>query len=1381
MADDNTISIKINVDAETGELKLFADQAKQAMHVVQESAATAKTAWENAFSNLKIRSISEIKADMAALQESFRVISKTGAASWDEISRASQAYQARMAELQRELTGVQGHMTSVARGTNTLREGMRSVSATLDLWQKAWVAWMAVSGMQHQISELTQLIDVYKGLEARLKIVHQDTSEYATAQTQLYDIAMRTRVPLEDTYGLYIKLADSVKALGGNQQAALQLTESISKAIKLSGVSAASAGAALMQLSQAFASGVLRGDEFNSIMEQTPRLAKAIADGMGVPIGSLRALAEQGKLTADVVTQALMRQRGVLESEFKQLPVTVGDAITGIKNQWLQMVGEWDKGSHFSDRIVAALQSIQAHLPQLVSGLHDAAIAAGVLWAAFQTDRATQSIANIISSLRNMDTTMSKLQATAGLVAAAIAGWEIGQMLNQFEVVRQAGVALVAGLEKVAAGFVFLKDAAAAAFTGDTVAAAYDRYQNKLKEIDMIAQQLWQDASDGAHKASVATDAAATSAIKAKDVYSGLADDSKKLHDWWEALEHRHPFDGSIAGVKELAVALSNLSGRDFLAALEEIGTKIEKLSTTELLSFRHAVTNAMDAGVEGSQRLANVLDAITSAAIKRLGIDIHAAATGIRSDFGESIKLLDNLAKASQLTSQEIVAVFAKLKSSTQSIPEIVALGQEMRELGKIGQVSAQEIESAFRSLAKNGVEAFYQQLKAADSVANLSQLKAELSSMYDSGIIGVKQYEESLADLNARQKELSITQGMTRKELEAYNASVKELQDSQTATNQAFDRADTGVQKYQDAVDSAEESNQEFAQTLQDGSNDLRAQQQAAESHAKALEKQAAQLRKSAAAEVERALQARRQAAVLQEQLAIEQAKLDLMRISGSATAAEINQQQALVNRLAAAAQAAKAAAAAQDDVAASAMQAAAAVTQEAQAVGHLADQLADLLNNMSSAKSGHYAFTVSYIDHVAMMGAALADLSDKFNELDKAAAAGNSAIAQLSRASITAYGDSVYGIDALVAKTNQAVLLWQAMTELTQRVAQTNWQSVEAIKQLREEAEVLLKVEEAGNLAYAEKTRQLIAYIDEKQRLLELEQQLAALNDDTKQSWSQIEQALQHVGTALKKQVESWYGWISAAQQAIDEAQYLDQEDLDHLQAGIDDAKDKLRELAQEAMDARDALGAMAQSLQEELMRMRGDEVGLEEIRYNKQLQQIYDLYGKAGELGRKEYEEALQLAEQLHKQKLKQIEERKQRTLQSEKSISEHMASSADKTTSYYAKAQEAARSLHDATLQYIDAEGVRFGYLQKIVDTVKNSASNLTTMVSTTANTAMSIPTLLKNNYDNPKHVKQVELKLHAPSSGLSHVKMDIDETDVDRLIGILTSVGLRTA
>src|SRR5690606_17759855 len=104
------------------------------------------------------------------------------------------------------------------------------------------------------------------------------------------------------------------------------------------GSSASEANSSVRQFSQAMASGVLRGDEFNSIMENSPRLARALADGLNVPVGALRKMAEEGELTSDRVVAAIESQSEVIEREFQKVPLTVSRATQKVRNALLKLV-----------------------------------------------------------------------------------------------------------------------------------------------------------------------------------------------------------------------------------------------------------------------------------------------------------------------------------------------------------------------------------------------------------------------------------------------------------------------------------------------------------------------------------------------------------------------------------------------------------------------------------------------------------------------------------------------------------------------------------------------------------------------------------------------------------------------------------------------------------------------------------------------------------------------------------------------------------------------------------------------------------------------------------------------------------------------------------
>lgn len=271
------------------------------------------------------------------------------------------------------------------------------------------------------VRELVEVADQYKNLQARLRLAVTSQEEFNRADTALFEIAQRNRAPLAETITLYARLAPSVQALGRSQADVLAATDAIGQAVSLSGASSEAAAGALLQLGQAFASGQLRGEEFNSVIEQTPRLAQAIADGMGVPLGSLRKLAEEGKITSKAVLDALLKQRGRLSEEYASLPDTVSGALTRLKNAFQRAFGERDANSGLTAGLAQALQLVAQHLELLIDLAGVVLVAAfGRMAGAFATSVAAAR-AEAAARLANLRTLEAEALARVRIADAALA------------------------------------------------------------------------------------------------------------------------------------------------------------------------------------------------------------------------------------------------------------------------------------------------------------------------------------------------------------------------------------------------------------------------------------------------------------------------------------------------------------------------------------------------------------------------------------------------------------------------------------------------------------------------------------------------------------------------------------------------------------------------------------------------------------------------------------------------------------------------------------------------------------------------------------------------------------------------------------------------
>jgi len=199
---------------------------------------------------------------------------------------------------------------------------------------------------------VTGVADQYRRINSQLRLVTRSTQQIVVANERLFKISQDTRSSFEATTNLFTRFARVSKDLGATQNQVLAVTKTVQQAIKVSGTSAQSAEAAIIQLGQGLASGTLRGEELNSVLEQAPRLAKAIADGIGVSVGELRALGAEGKITSSEVFGALLSQSKQIAGEFAQIETTFSGAGQVAGNAFARFVNELDKASGFSQALI---------------------------------------------------------------------------------------------------------------------------------------------------------------------------------------------------------------------------------------------------------------------------------------------------------------------------------------------------------------------------------------------------------------------------------------------------------------------------------------------------------------------------------------------------------------------------------------------------------------------------------------------------------------------------------------------------------------------------------------------------------------------------------------------------------------------------------------------------------------------------------------------------------------------------------------------------------------------------------------------------------------------------------------------------------------------
>ncbi|RLA42861.1 MAG: hypothetical protein DRR42_22670, partial [Gammaproteobacteria bacterium] len=205
-------------------------------------------------------------------------------------------------------------------------------------------AVIGVLGLGKLVSETIQAADTYASLQGQLKLVTDSQEELNQVYDRSLALANKTGQSTESTVKLYARMARSTEELSLSQNDLFTITEAINQSFIVSGAATQEAASATLQLSQGLAAGALRGEELNSVMENSPRLARALADGLGVGIGQLREMGAAGELTAEKVTTALLRTASDIETEFNQMPMTVSRVMQTLSNDVNDALGQVDTG-----------------------------------------------------------------------------------------------------------------------------------------------------------------------------------------------------------------------------------------------------------------------------------------------------------------------------------------------------------------------------------------------------------------------------------------------------------------------------------------------------------------------------------------------------------------------------------------------------------------------------------------------------------------------------------------------------------------------------------------------------------------------------------------------------------------------------------------------------------------------------------------------------------------------------------------------------------------------------------------------------------------------------------------------------------------------------
>ena len=367
------------------------------------------------------------------LQEARLEVNRLSAtnASPQDIEEARQRVRQLETGVDQVTTSLDAFQDAARTSNDTLQQGARDSESALEKVNKgvngakfavgALVAAMATVGLGLSVEGLAQAADSYTNLSARINIATKEGGNFNQAMAGVHQVALATNSNLATTADLFTRLNTVGKDMGMTQQQALELTKTVTQAIKIGGGTAEAADGAVTQFIQAMQGGVLRGEEFNSIMEGGYGLAEALAKGLGVTTGELRKMAEAGELSSERVVKAIGSQAASVQATYDKFPTTISNALQRISTSWEILIGKMDQANGASSTVAQWLVTLADNISSLDVLLND--IGEGFVWVGDQLKKIDPAtIEALKTALMSAYGALKSLGSTVGVAFEASVG-----------------------------------------------------------------------------------------------------------------------------------------------------------------------------------------------------------------------------------------------------------------------------------------------------------------------------------------------------------------------------------------------------------------------------------------------------------------------------------------------------------------------------------------------------------------------------------------------------------------------------------------------------------------------------------------------------------------------------------------------------------------------------------------------------------------------------------------------------------------------------------------------------------------------------------------------------------------------------------------------
>ncbi|TCB17318.1 tape measure protein [Acinetobacter sp. ANC 5045] len=745
------------------------------------------------FGNKSHKALELLKSDLISAKQKLQEFANSNASPADievaqrqvdqlekEVQQADQAFNDFQAEVGRANTQLKETDSAAASAKKGLDGAKFAVNALMGA--------MAALGVGLGLREIAEAADSYTNLSTRIQIATKEGGNFESAMAGVHQVALATNSSLQATGDLFTRIDSVGKEMGMTQQQALDLTKTVTQAIQIGGGSAQASEAAITQFIQAMQGGVLRGEEFNSIMENGYGLAEALAKGLGVTTGELRKMAENGELTSERVAKALQSQAAQIQSTYDQFPTTIGNALTKIATQWQILIGTMDQAHGASSVVAEALSTIADNLGILKVFFDD--VAEGVGWfrdklaeidpATIDAVRSALSdaydvVKNLIKSMAGIAETAwsaftSTLDAISPLFNAMLSGQQnvsgLTTLFNVFRValgvVSDAATGLNIGLKLLLSGLQFLAGGLTAL---QAKVLDFIGFDTLAKQAQDASDRLFAQAEKNAKEANrLALESKSATIAALEDIRKTDEEknqeriaNSQKTLDELKTQEEKHRADYKAISDERIKLEQqlheARKSGNQ--AAIDIAVKGLAELDAKEK-AYQAESKKITDAKIEAAQAYIDsmiTMDEQTSKVISKEK-EAYLAAQGLKLEFDSTGKAI---VKA---MGDGAIATDAQSNATDKARKAAAALGLDLdvslnRVSEKFGE-NANQIDAFIAGLeglgakGKQAGEVTYQAwlkwLETAKSQAEIDMAKAKLEQFGEQGKLSTSQVEQGL-----------------------------------------------------------------------------------------------------------------------------------------------------------------------------------------------------------------------------------------------------------------------------------------------------------------------------------------------------------------------------------------------------------------------------------------------------------------------------------------------------------------------------------------------------------------------------------------------------------------------------------------------------------